>query len=98
MKRPPKMVPVSRNVRTMYEPIHVTKLSMVERIEDMIDEIESDIFKLTGDSPTPEQLENPRVVHLKARLAVLQNKKERAAHSKPQRKRHGAKPNTTGEN
>ena len=88
-RRPRKMVPVVRNVRTMYTPIKAEKLSEAERIENLIDDVESDIYKTLGDSPLLETLESPKVKYLQKRLGDLLKKKENAARLKKNRQRHG---------
>jgi len=89
-RRPRKMVPIVKNVRQMYKPVESEKMTPAETVEVLIEEVESDIYKATGDEPLLEVLSSPHVQFLQKRLALLKKKQENINRAKKSRNRHGA--------
>jgi hypothetical protein len=88
MKKERKMTKVYKNVRTMYYPVKSEKMVPSVKIDVLIEETESDIYKVLGDNPLVETLASPKALYLQKRLALLLKKKENITRTKKHRDRH----------
>jgi hypothetical protein len=82
------MVRVIKNPQVMLFPVKSEKLSGEERVQDLIDEVLSDMYGILGDNPTPEATADPNIRSLGKRLLSLQAKKKAIVQAKKNRKRH----------
>jgi hypothetical protein len=82
------MAPVVHNAPIMINPIRVEEVSPEERIELLIEDVESDIYMHMNGKPLLSGLADPEVIHLSKRLEKLRKEKDKVLHAKKNRKRH----------